>query len=63
MMVLGAVFLVLALALDTAYALAGGAVGGWLRRPRGHSSWQRYAVGGTHPSLGAYAALSGSWAS
>jgi threonine/homoserine/homoserine lactone efflux protein len=59
MMVLGAVFFVLALALDTAYALAGGAVGGWSRRPRGHSSWQRYAVGGTYLSLGAYAALSG----
>jgi threonine/homoserine/homoserine lactone efflux protein len=59
MMVLGAVFFVLALVLDTAYALAGGAVGGWSRRPRGHSSWQRYAVGGTYLSLGAYAALSG----
>jgi threonine/homoserine/homoserine lactone efflux protein len=57
MFVLGAVFFVLALGLDTAYALAGGAVGRWLRRSAGHSSWQRYAVGGSYLGLGA--ALSG----
>jgi threonine/homoserine/homoserine lactone efflux protein len=59
MFVLGVVFFVLALALDAAYALAGAAVGRCRRRPPGHSSWQRYAVGGIYLSLGGYAALCG----
>jgi threonine/homoserine/homoserine lactone efflux protein len=59
LLVLGVVFLVLALTLDVAYALAGGALSTWLRRRPGARRWQRPVVGGVYLGLGAYAALSG----
>ena len=56
---LGAVFFGLALSLDVAYALAGGALSTWLRRRPGARRWQRLVVGGVYLSLGAWAALAG----
>jgi threonine/homoserine/homoserine lactone efflux protein len=58
MVVLGAVFFVLALACDIGYALAGAAMGGRLRRRVGHGRWQRPITCGVYLGLGVYAALS-----
>jgi threonine/homoserine/homoserine lactone efflux protein len=59
MLVLGVVFFVIALALDVAYAVAGAAVSGRLRRRPGGSAWTRYVIGGVYLGLGVYAALVG----
>ncbi|SFP61625.1 MULTISPECIES: LysE family translocator [Actinomadura] len=54
MMVLGAVFFVLALALDAGYAVAGGAARRWLGRHSGSAHRYGYAIGGVYLSLAAY---------
>jgi threonine/homoserine/homoserine lactone efflux protein len=56
--VLGLIFTVIAGASDSAYALAGGAVGGWLRSRRGPREWIERASGATFIALGIGAALS-----
>ena len=57
LLVLGAVFFVLALALDIGYALAGGAAGSWLRRHGNHIGWLRWPVSSVYLALAGYAAL------
>ncbi len=57
LLVLGAVFLVLALALDIGYALAGGAAGAWLRRHGNRIGWLRWPVSAVYLALAGYAAL------
>jgi threonine/homoserine/homoserine lactone efflux protein len=62
-MVLGAVFVVLGLCTDGAYALLSGTAGSWLRRKSGSASFrrgQRYVSGGVYLALGAATAVSGS---
>jgi threonine/homoserine/homoserine lactone efflux protein len=62
-MVLGAVFVVLGLCTDGAYALLSGTAGSWLRRKGGSASFrrgQRYVSGGVYLALGAATAVSGS---
>lgn len=57
LMVLGVVFLVVALALDVGYALAGGRAAAWLRR-RGHQvEWLRWPVTAIYVGLAAYAVM------
>ncbi|WP_432011840.1 LysE family translocator [Streptomyces cucumeris] len=57
MLVLGAVFFLVALALDLVYALAGGLLSGWLRdRPR-ILRRQPQAVGAVYISLGLFAVV------
>lgn len=57
LLLLGAVFFVLALALDIGYALAGGAAGSWLRRHGNRIGWLRWPVSAVYLSLAGYAAL------
>ena len=59
LLVLGLVFFVIAFTLDLAYAFAGGAISGWLRRRPSRLRWQRIGAGSVYLGLGAYAALSG----
>jgi threonine/homoserine/homoserine lactone efflux protein len=62
-MVLGAVFVVLGLCTDGAYALLSGTAGSWLRRKSGSASFrrgQRYVSGSVYLALGAATAVSGS---
>jgi threonine/homoserine/homoserine lactone efflux protein len=62
-MVLGAVFVVLGLCTDGAYALLSGTAGSWLRRKSGSASFRRghrYVSGGVYLALGAATAVSGS---
>jgi threonine/homoserine/homoserine lactone efflux protein len=54
MILLGAVFFVLALALDAGYAVAGGAARRWLGRHSGSAHRYGYAVGGVYLALAAY---------
>ncbi|MBL1099254.1 LysE family translocator [Streptomyces coffeae] len=57
MLVLGAVFFVVALALDLVWAVAGGRLGGWLRdRPR-ILRRQPHAVGAVYIALGLFAVV------
>lgn len=57
LIVLGSVFLVVALALDIGYALAGGGAAAWLRR-RGHQLiWLRWPVTIVYLCLAGYAVL------
>jgi len=58
LLLLGAIFLVLALALDIGYALAGGAARMWLRHHGSHVTWLRWPVGAVYLSLAGYTALS-----
>ena len=57
--VLGAVFIVVAFALDMAVAFAAGALGGWLRRRPAFLRLQGRVAGGIYLVLGAGAALAG----
>lgn len=57
MLAFSAVFLATAVALDVAYALAGGALSGWLRRRPRVLGRQHLAVGGVYLVLGTMAAL------
>jgi threonine/homoserine/homoserine lactone efflux protein len=54
MLVLGAVFFVLAIALDAGYAIAGGAARRWLSRHSGSAHRYGYAIGGIYLALAAY---------
>ncbi len=58
-LVLGAIFFVIALAIDLAYALGAGALGSWLRRRPEFLRRQHYATGGVYLLLAAAAALAG----
>jgi threonine/homoserine/homoserine lactone efflux protein len=59
-LVLGLVFLAIAVVLDLGWALAAGTLGAWLRaRPR-VADRQRFLTGGVYLALGASAALTGS---
>lgn len=57
MLLLGAVFFAIALAMDLVYAVAGGAVSNAMRRRPSSVSRQHLVVGGIYLSLGAYAAF------
>ncbi|MBA2536241.1 MAG: LysE family translocator [Actinobacteria bacterium] len=57
---LGLLFIAIALISDGAYALAAGALGGWLRRSRGFVALERYVSGTVFLGLGLAAALGGS---
>lgn len=57
LLVLGGLFLAIALALDIGYALAGGAAGSWLRRRGDQLTWLRWPVGAVYVSLAGYAVL------
>ncbi len=57
-LILGALFFVLALTLDVAYAFAGEAVSTWLHRRPAFLRRQGLVIGGVYLGLGAYAALS-----
>ena len=57
--VLGAVFLVVAFVLDLGWALLAGALAGWLRRRPGFLRRQRFVTGPVYLGLGAYAAVAG----
>jgi threonine/homoserine/homoserine lactone efflux protein len=57
---LGVLFIAVALVSDGAYALAAGALGGWLRRSRGFVAAERYVSGSIFVGLGVATALSGS---
>ena len=59
-LVLGLVFVGLALVSDSAWGLVAGSAGGWLRRSRRVMQTQRYATGGVLVGLGLATALSGS---
>jgi threonine/homoserine/homoserine lactone efflux protein len=59
-LVLGAMFVALALLSDGAYALLAGTVGRWLLRHPRFVRGERFVSGGVYIGLGAYAALSGS---
>ena len=59
-LVLGAIFLILGVAVDLACALAAGTIGEWLRRRPRALRWQRYTSGTVCLALGALAALAGS---
>jgi threonine/homoserine/homoserine lactone efflux protein len=59
LLVLGTLFIALALTLDIGYALVGGALGRWLRRRgEGRLTWLRWPVGAVYLSLAVYAAVS-----
>jgi threonine/homoserine/homoserine lactone efflux protein len=58
-LVLGLVFLLVALVLDMGWALLAGALAGWLRRRPGLLRRRRFVVGPVYLGLGAYAALAG----
>ena len=58
-LVLGAIFFVVALVMDLVYALAAGALGSWLRRRPTFLRRQHYVTGGVYLLLAAAAALAG----
>lgn len=58
-LVLGVVFLVVAVTLDLGWALLAGGLGGWLRRHPRALRRHRWVTGPTYLGLGAYAALAG----
>jgi threonine/homoserine/homoserine lactone efflux protein len=58
-LVLGFVVFVIATTSDVAYALAAGALGGWLRSRPGFARRQRFLTGGIYLGLAAVATLAG----
>ncbi|MEM6281519.1 MAG: LysE family translocator [Chloroflexota bacterium] len=58
--VLGLIFVVIALVSDSVYAVAAGTLGGWLRRSRRFWDIQKYVAGGTYIVLGVATAALGS---
>jgi threonine/homoserine/homoserine lactone efflux protein len=58
-LVLGTMFTLLALGLDSAWAAGAGTLGGWLRRRPGWVRRQRAVAGSVYLALGATAALTG----
>jgi threonine/homoserine/homoserine lactone efflux protein len=59
MLLLGAIFVAMAMASDTAYALLAGAIGAWLRRRPDAAAGGRWASALVYLGLGVAAALSG----
>ena len=59
LLVLGLVFLVVALVLDLGWAMLAGALAGWLRRHPAVLQRQRFVTGPVYLGLGAYAAVAG----
>jgi threonine/homoserine/homoserine lactone efflux protein len=59
LLVLGGLFVLLALVTDSAYALLAGVVGGWLRRNARVQRGQRYFSGIVYLALGVTAAITG----
>ena len=57
---LGALFVVMGIFSDSAYALLAGTAGSWLKKSRGFLRGQRYFSGGAYLALGVAAAVSGS---
>ena len=57
---LGLLFIAIAVVSDGAYALAAGALGGWLRQSKGFLAAERYVSGTVFVGLGVAAALTGS---
>lgn len=57
-LVLGLVFLAVALVLDLGWALLAGVLGGWVRRHPGAMRRQRFLTGPLYVGLGVYAAAS-----
>jgi threonine/homoserine/homoserine lactone efflux protein len=57
---LGAIFVVMAIISDSAYALLAGSLGGWLRGHLGFLRVQRYLAGSVYLGMGVVTALSGS---
>ena len=56
---LGLIFVVMAIVSDGVYALLAGTVGSWLKQNRGFLSMQRYLTGSTYIALGVATAVSG----
>jgi threonine/homoserine/homoserine lactone efflux protein len=56
----GAIFVVMAIISDSAYALLAGSLGGWLRGHLGFLRVQRYLSGSVYLGMGVVTALSGS---
>lgn len=57
---LGAIFVIMAIVSDSAYALLAGSLGGWLRGHLGVLRVQRYLAGSVYLGMGVVTALSGS---
>jgi threonine/homoserine/homoserine lactone efflux protein len=58
-LVLGGIFLLVALALDLGWAMLAGVLAGWLRRHPAFLRRQRFVTGPVYLGLGAYAAVAG----
>jgi threonine/homoserine/homoserine lactone efflux protein len=56
-LLLGSLFVLLAIFTDGLYALAAGTVGGWLKGGRGVMRAERYVIGGVYVGLGVAAAV------
>ncbi|MCC7358930.1 MAG: LysE family translocator [Anaerolineales bacterium] len=59
MLILGLLFVALALCTDGAYALLAGTLGGWLKRSARFLKAQHYVTGGVYVGLGVLTAVSG----
>jgi len=59
-LLLGVLFVALAICSDSLYALTAGTLGGWIKRSRTFINWQRYFAGGIYLVLGIATAVSGS---
>jgi threonine/homoserine/homoserine lactone efflux protein len=59
-LVLGVIFVVMAITSDSVYALLAGTFGDWLKRNRQYARLQRYFSGGVYLTLGLATAISGS---
>ena len=60
MLLLGCMFIIMAVISDSMYALLAGTVGRWLRASRSALRTQRYVIGSVYIGLGVMAALTGS---
>ncbi len=56
-MLLGLLFIVMALCIDSLYALLAGTIGRWLKQRAAFSKAQRYTTGGVYIALGVAAAF------
>jgi threonine/homoserine/homoserine lactone efflux protein len=57
LLMLGSIFVMMALVSDGIYALLASTAGGWLKRNQSFLRAERYAVGSTYIGLGVAAAL------
>ena len=60
MLILGGLFILMALGSDSMYALTAGTLGNWLKKSRPFWRAERYVVGSVYVGLGLTAALAGS---